>query len=214
MIYLLTLSDKFSIAVLVAVFLPGTIIHELSHLIIATLLRVPTGELSVFPKINEEGEIQAGKLDLGNSDPFRQSLIGLAPMISGLAIIYFTGIFFFPSLQLTTLSILLITTNHQLTTILFFYLLFILSVTMFSSRKDLENLLIAGPITVLIFASLYLIGVRISFAQTLTGKVGEILTTLNSYLLAAITIDAIILLFLFAIIFLCQKILRRKIVYK
>ena len=42
-------NKKLAIWILAVVFLPGTVIHELSHLLIALVLRVPTGPLSIWP---------------------------------------------------------------------------------------------------------------------------------------------------------------------
>ena len=87
LLYLWTNNKQFAVNFLSFIFLPGTLIHEVSHWIIATVLRVPTGELSIFPKVKDNGEIQAGKLEIAQTDPFRHALIGLAPMLVGLILI-------------------------------------------------------------------------------------------------------------------------------
>ena len=108
-------SKKLSIAVLAVILLPGTIIHELSHFIFAAILRVPTGKITVIPKMGEGGEVKTGQMEMSRTDPFRYSLIGFAPLISGLIIIYFTGKLLLPDIsKLTTHNLQLTTYNLQL----------------------------------------------------------------------------------------------------
>ncbi len=205
-VFLLTKNGKIAIGVLIFFLLPGTIIHEFSHLIVATLLRVSTGELTILPTIEKNGEVRAGRLMLGKADPFRHSIIGLAPMIIGLILISLVGKLFFPSLNL------LITHNPQPITILGFYLLFITSITMFSSRKDLDGLIISIPITILSIASLYIIGVRVFLEKNLAEKVSSFLSDLNYFLLLTAAIDYFIFFLLSLTIYLLQRILKRKVV--
>lgn len=73
-------------------FLPGTIIHELSHWIVAEILHVRTGEISIFPDLKSEGSTsRLGSVATARSDPLRGFLIGLAPFITGLMILAVLG---------------------------------------------------------------------------------------------------------------------------
>lgn len=73
-------------------FLPGTIIHELSHWLVAELLQVKTGTITIFPDLSEIGETQRlGSVATAKSDPFRGFLIGLAPLITGIGILLILG---------------------------------------------------------------------------------------------------------------------------
>lgn len=74
------------------VFLPGTIIHELSHWIVAEVLQVRTGEISIFPDSSTEDDTQRlGSVATEKTDPFRSFLIGLAPFITGILILIILG---------------------------------------------------------------------------------------------------------------------------
>ncbi len=76
------------------VFLPGTIIHELSHWIVAEILQVRTGTITIFPDLaeSEDGHTQRlGSVATARTDPFRGFLIGLAPFITGLGILAVLG---------------------------------------------------------------------------------------------------------------------------
>ncbi len=195
-LYLLTTSQTFSVSILSLILLPGTIIHELSHFFFASVLRVPTGELSVIPTIDEKtGQVKAGKLEIGKVDPFRHTIVGLAPTIIGIFLIYLTGKVFFP----------------QQLTIIGYYLFFVVSTTMFSSKKDMESLKIALPITLLIILTFYLIGLRISLTLNLIVGTEKFLKELNSYLLISTLINFLVFLILVINLKLWQKILKRQI---
>jgi hypothetical protein len=71
-----------------ALLLPGTLLHELSHLGMAWLLRVPTGRMSLRPEMQGSNMAQFGSVEIGATDPVRESLIGLAPLLTGLAALY------------------------------------------------------------------------------------------------------------------------------
>jgi len=198
-LFIITKSERFAVGVLLVLLLPGTIIHELSHFLVATILRVPTGELTIIPTIEKSGEVKAGKLFLGNTDPFRLSLIGLAPMIIGLGIIYAAGKFFllgFPQL---------FSTDYRLQTVFCFYLLFITSITMFSSKKDLEGLKFALPVIMLIFIALYVAGVRLFFDNSLISKIELFLSGLNYYLSITAVINFLVFLILSANLYLIKR---------
>jgi hypothetical protein len=63
--------------------LPGIIIHELSHWLAARLLGVRTGKITLWPSKRRGNQMRMGSVKVGRTDPFRGSLIGLAPLISG-----------------------------------------------------------------------------------------------------------------------------------
>jgi hypothetical protein len=71
-----------------ALLLPGTLLHELSHLGMAWLLRVRTGRLSLRPQMQGRNMAQFGSVEIARTDPVRESLIGLAPLLVGLAALY------------------------------------------------------------------------------------------------------------------------------
>ena len=72
-------------------FLPGTFLHELSHWLTAVSLGVKTGRFSLWPKLKRKGLLQMGAVQVEVSDPFRHSLIGVAPLIFGSAAVLLIG---------------------------------------------------------------------------------------------------------------------------
>jgi len=69
------------------VLLPGIVLHEVSHLVAATLVGVKTRSLSLRPKARRNGAVRFGAVSVAKSDPFRESFIGLAPLLTGTAAI-------------------------------------------------------------------------------------------------------------------------------
>ncbi len=73
-------------------FLPGILLHELSHWLMAKLLGVRTGQISIWPARSKAGrQMRLGSVKVGQADPVRNSLIGLAPLLSGTLVILLIG---------------------------------------------------------------------------------------------------------------------------
>lgn len=114
--------------------LPGIFLHEFSHILTAEILRVPTGELKLKPEI-KEGGLSLGSAQIGATDPFRLTLIGLAPFISGLTVLW-----------------LLIKFNPGgWWQILFGYLAFTIANTLFSSPSDLQAAAVPIVLVLILF---------------------------------------------------------------
>ncbi|HUD44069.1 MAG TPA: M50 family metallopeptidase [Patescibacteria group bacterium] len=145
-LYKLKFNQLWTIRIIAIIFLPGTLIHELSHLLIAGLLGVQTGDLTVFPKL-QGNTIRMGSVQVAKVDHLRQLFIGLAPVLSGLVILFISFHFFFQ--QLNSLSYWIIC--------IFVYLLFVITNSMFSSKKDVEGAGLLVILSVLIFVALFII---------------------------------------------------------
>jgi hypothetical protein len=82
-----------ALVVYFVVVLPGVVVHELSHWLMAKILRVRVGKLSIGPKRKGRSRrVTLGSVQVGAVDPLRASLIGLAPLLGGTAIILAVGI--------------------------------------------------------------------------------------------------------------------------
>jgi len=84
---LITRDHTVAISVFSLIFLPGVVVHELSHFLMAKLLRVKTGKISLVPKVIDQKRVQLGYVEIYPTDLFRDSMIGLAPLLSGIALI-------------------------------------------------------------------------------------------------------------------------------
>lgn len=132
-IYVLTRSRKLSMGVVTTLFFSGTFVHEFAHYLMARILFVKAVSFNMIPHF-EESHIRLGSVEIVKTDPLRRLLIGLAPIVLGFAILYgiiwwATGNIIFSQLskyQLILLALLI-------------YTVFVVSNTMFSSKKDVEG---------------------------------------------------------------------------
>jgi len=198
--YLLTYSKKVAISFTTFLLFPGTVVHELSHLFVAEILGVKTGKLSLVPEQFEEGYIQAGSVQVQQTDPFRRTLIGLAPLFVGLTIITLLSwqisvlapraYIFFTSFFITTPTLSPI---PFLLSILFGYLLFAISNNMFSSKEDLEGVLPVLILVVVIVVSAYIIGIRISPDSPIVIEIFKVFEAMTKHILVVLGINCILL---------------------
>lgn len=177
----ITKSQNTTIQLLSFLFLPGIIIHELAHLLIAGMLFVPVGEIEFMPQI-KEGGVKLGSVAIGKTDPVRRAIIGVAPVFAGLAVLFAIFSFAFNS-------------SNALILLGGFYGLFAVSNTMFSSRKDIEGLLEVLIVSAIIFLALYFIGFGFpeGFANYFSSnEFMELVKRANLFMLVPLGIDALI----------------------
>jgi hypothetical protein len=90
---LITRQPAISMVLFSLLFLPGVFVHETSHFLMARLLRVKTGKLSLIPKKLENGRIQLGYVETASTDFVRDALIGAAPLLAGCLFIGLIGVY-------------------------------------------------------------------------------------------------------------------------
>ena len=78
--------------VLFIFFLPGIIVHELSHFLMARLLGLRAGRFRVWPEVHRDG-IGLGSVSVEQTDSLRSSLVGAAPLITGTALLTILGLY-------------------------------------------------------------------------------------------------------------------------
>jgi len=69
------------------VLLPGIVLHELSHVLAAQLVGIKTKRISLRPTAKRGRRVRFGAVTIKASDPIRETWIGLAPLLTGSAII-------------------------------------------------------------------------------------------------------------------------------
>jgi hypothetical protein len=87
LVFLLTRNDQLAALTHFLLLLPGILLHELSHWIAARLLGVRAGPISIGPERKRGRQMRFGSVQIGRTDAVRESLIGLAPLLSGTALV-------------------------------------------------------------------------------------------------------------------------------
>ncbi len=87
---LLTGDREIAVVLYALPLMPGVLLHEVSHAVAARLLGVRSGRVSIRPKLSGE-HIRLGSVAVAETDIIRASLIGLAPLLSGCAVILLIG---------------------------------------------------------------------------------------------------------------------------
>lgn len=137
-------------------FFPGVFLHEASHFLMARLLQVRTGRVSLLPRVLPKGKLQLGFVEIYPTDGAREALIGLAPLLSGGLLVAWIGmdalalqplgtVIFEGKLEL--IGPTLVQTVMQPDFGIWFYLAFAISSSMLPSESDRRAWL---PIVILI----------------------------------------------------------------
>jgi hypothetical protein len=143
--FLITRNKPLTIALFSMLFFPGVFLHELSHFLVAKILGVRTGRLSLIPRSLDTGHLQLGYVETEQTDILRDSLIGLAPIVAGTLFMAYAGV-----VQMRLDALWHVLSNGQVELFLtglkllpsvpdfylWFYLTFAISSTMLPSESD------------------------------------------------------------------------------
>ena len=184
-----------AIPTIIIILFPGTVIHELSHLFTAEILGVKTGKLTLAPESIEDENIPVGSVELMETDPFRRSIIGLAPFVTGLmGLIGLSWIL--PNLWRDTLAAynqeVLFSSPSSYLLLLTSYLLFCISNTMFSSTEDMKGVIPLASVLGMIGAGMYVAGVRIGITGVLEEKVVAVLSAISKSLSVVLVLNLLL----------------------
>lgn len=172
--------------VLALLFFPGTLLHELAHMLVAALLFVRVGKIELFPYKTEDG-VRLGSVAIAQTDPFRRALIGLAPILVGTAGIFLAG-YYFSSFPLAP---------WYLNIILLILVIFEIGNTMFSSKKDVEGIPALVIVLALFLIAGYIIGIQIQDIVWIyidSVRIQAFFQQLSFYMVAPLGINGSILL--------------------
>ena len=88
---LLTRRVEIAVVIFSLLFFPGVLLHELSHFLMAVLLRIRTGRFSLIPHHMGDGRLQLGFVETEQADFLRDALIGFAPLLAGGVFVGYAG---------------------------------------------------------------------------------------------------------------------------
>jgi hypothetical protein len=86
LLLLLTRSSTASSAGYDLVVLPGVVLHELAHMLVAVLLGVRVVRADLF-RFRRPGDPRQGEVIVERVDPLRMSLVGAGPLLAGLPVV-------------------------------------------------------------------------------------------------------------------------------
>lgn len=145
----LTGNKDLSLRLYTIFFLPGTIVHEFCHLIMAQLLGVRSTGMELFPRF-ESDHVVMGEVGIERTSILRRVFIGAAPFLLG-----------FP----LTLMLIYILGNANITwwqAGLLLYAIFQVTNASFSSSKDMEGSFAVFAIGILVLFALQMVGLPIT----------------------------------------------------
>lgn len=167
--YLLTGRKDIALVLFSLLFFPGVLLHEVSHFVVARLLGIRTGRLSLLPQPLPDGRLRLGYVETASADIFRDSLIGGAPLLLGGLFVAYAGMVHLgiPALWdrfiergFSILWQMLSGLSGQPDFWLWFYLIFAVSSTMLPSASDrrawapvVVGILVAGIVLFLVSGS-------------------------------------------------------------
>ena len=183
-------------------FFPGVVIHELSHFLVAEILFVHVYDINLIPQI-KEGKIRLGNVQIRKTDILRRLIIGAAPVIAGIFILFIILTYFVGNFEISLSPI------NISKTLLIAWSLFAITNTMFSSKKDMEGFIEFSAI-----GGFFLLVIILASVIGNIDLASPVLSFLNNSAIQAevkkISILFLIPLFINSFFFLSSKILIRK----
>ncbi len=200
------------------ILLPGIVLHEGSHYLAAKLVGIKTAGFSLRPQAKRGGNIRLGAVKVRKADPFRESWVGLAPLIGGsIAILLLArwqfGFGALPALRPWAVIQTLFASLQRPDALLWLYLIFCISNAMLPSESDrrawMSVLLFLGLAAVF----LYLSGVTIQIPPSLKRSFWTGVSCLAFTFGIALAVNLPIALALLLLEKLAETVLRRHIEY-
>ncbi len=185
-------SRTVAVSLITALLFPGTVLHELSHLFTAELLGVPTGKLTLEPQSIQGETIETGSVTFRKTDPFRRSLIGLAPFFVGLSVLFVLASIF-PTVRDQTVAAFNAgnpaSTHAPYLLAALLYGMFCVSLTMFASPQDMKGVIPVMLTIGIVFGALWLVGVRIHPPESWLTGIQSGLSGINGSLSVVLLLD-------------------------
>ena len=193
--------------------LPGVVLHELAHMLVAVLLRVRVVHADLF-RFRRPGDPRQGEVIVERVDPVRMSLVGAGPLLAGLPVVLFLLHWLHvPPLGLTpdvlqALRPLL----REPWSLLRLYLLWAIANAMFPSAADRAAWWIVGMVGLLVIAVGALIGYRPALPPRTAALLLAGAARLTSGLLPVVVLDLLLLALIIGLEWLTGRITGRRLI--
>lgn len=175
------------------IFLPGTIIHEVSHFLVAAFTGARTGRIEIFPEYLEE-DVKGGKnsVTLGyvqtqTLNPIQGFLVGVAPFVSGIILLVY----------LTSLIQDAYLAQNYRRIIIEGYFFFTIANSFFPSWSDIKQALPLVVISLVALAAAWLLGFQVLYS--LSPEVNLLIDSLTVSITASVGINLVLIAILMII---------------
>ena len=181
--------------------LPGILLHELSHVIMARLIGLKVGEFSLGPRLRNQTSIELGSVTVSRADVFRESLVGLAPFLSGTAVLALVGTYVFGVEALGQVGadagigglLKALPGIWQVPDVwLWAYVIFVVSNAMMPSPSDRQPWLLAGIYLAIALGGVYLLAGLPAVPQALARWATGVLQVLTLSFLFTLVLDLVV----------------------
>jgi hypothetical protein len=188
------------------VMLPGILLHEVSHWVMAHLLGLRTGKVSIGPRKGSGGKVQLGSVQIARSDPFRESMVGLAPLLAGSGLVLLIGAVVFDLRTLSQAFVigdvgwfleLMVSFVKVPDFWLWLYLIFAISNAMLPSESDRRAWLPLAIFLAIIAAVMAIVGWTPQMPASVVDRVVGAVQYLDTAFLITLVIDLIFAGFIF-----------------
>ena len=177
------------------IFLPGTVIHEMSHFLFAILTGARTGNIEIFPRFLEEdcekeekdsgvilGSVQTQKLNL-----FQGFMVGTAPFIVGITLLIWLASMIQASYESSAIYMLLFQG----------YLFFTISNSFFPSWTDIKQVLPLTVVVLIVIILSWIIGLKVVLSPN--SQLIVISNMISSVAFVSAFVDIIMVIFLLSV---------------
>jgi len=193
LVFVITASQDAALYLYHFILLPGTILHEVSHWLMAKLLGVRTGKLTLMP-VRQGNVARFGSIQIGVTGPLRASLIGAAPLLLGaLAVVAIArwrfGLQLVAPLSVEVLRQFWQALNSANDALLWLYLIVSLANAMLPSPSDRRSWHWVGLGLLGVLLGLYLVGYLGSVAGALAPRLLPVLNAVTLVSLVTILCD-------------------------
>lgn len=170
------------------VFLPGTIIHEVSHLLLAAATGAKAGNVVIFPEFIADNfpkkgaprEIKLGSVMVQKMNPVQGFFVGLAPLFSGLALLVWLA----SKIQLNLQN----GVSYLLALQVYFF--FVIANSLFPSWADIKHTLPLTSIMISLGILAWLLGLNILVSPQ--SQIWSLLDSLQNALAASVVLNLLL----------------------